>query len=119
MDHVAERAITLGMSVDGRPSTIAGTNALKEFPTGFISDVEAVTEIGHQVGAVAERIRGHLDALREADVVSQNVVVEILGRARTPPLDASSPGGRHNRGALEAVAAFRRGDVEHQGLTVR
>ncbi len=77
-DRVAERAIALGVPVDGRPSAIVRTNALKEFPTGFVTDVEAVTEIGHQVGAVAERIRAHLDALGETDLVSQDLVIEIL-----------------------------------------
>ena len=33
-------------------------NALKELPEGFLSDVGAVTEIGHQVTAVVERING-------------------------------------------------------------
>lgn len=77
-DRVAERAIALGMPVDGRPGTIAGTNALKEFPPGFVTDVEVVTEIGRQVDTVAERIRAHVDALGEADRVSQDLVIGIL-----------------------------------------
>ena len=77
-DDVAERAVTLGVPVDGRPSTIGAMNALKELPTGFLTDVEAVTEIGHQVAAVAERIRAGLGALGEADLGSQDLVIGVL-----------------------------------------
>lgn len=77
-DDVAERSITLGIPVDGRPSTIGTVNALKELPPGFLTDVEAVTAIGHQVTAVAERIRTGLDALGEADRASEDLVIGVL-----------------------------------------
>ena len=53
-------------------------NALKELPPGFLTDVEAVTAIGHQVTAVAERIRTGLDALGEADRASEDLVIGVL-----------------------------------------
>jgi starvation-inducible DNA-binding protein len=77
-DEVAERAIALGVPVDGRPSTVGAVHALKELPDGFLTDVEAVTEIGHQVAAVVERIRTRLDALGNADLVSQDVAIEVI-----------------------------------------
>lgn len=77
-DEVAERSISLGLPVDGRPSTIGAVNALKELPAGFLTDVDAVTEIGHQVTAVAERIRTALEPLGEADMVSQDLAIEVL-----------------------------------------
>ena len=78
VDDVAERAIALGVPVDGRPSTVGAVNALKELPDGFLTDVEAVTEIGHQVTAVAERIRGRLDSLGHADLASQDLAIEVV-----------------------------------------
>ena len=77
-DDVAERSITLGVPVDGRPATIGTVNALKEMPPGFLTDVEAVTTIGHQVAAVADRIRTALDALGQADRASEDLVIGVL-----------------------------------------
>ena len=77
-DNVAERAITLGVPVDGRPATIGAMNALKELPPGFLTDVEAVTAIGHQVTSVAERVRSGLDALGQADPASEDLAIEVL-----------------------------------------
>jgi starvation-inducible DNA-binding protein len=76
-DAVAERSITLGVPVDGRPSAIGATNALKELPYGFLTDVEAVSEIGHQVADVADRIRGRLDFLGETDPLTQDLAIEV------------------------------------------
>ncbi len=53
-------------------------NALKELPPGFLTDVEAVTAIGHQVAAVADRIRTGLDALGQADRASEDLVIGVL-----------------------------------------
>jgi starvation-inducible DNA-binding protein len=77
-DEVAERSITLGIPVDGRPGTIGAMNALKELPPGFLTDVDAVTAIGHQVTAVAERIRTGLDPLGHADPASEDLVIGVL-----------------------------------------
>ena len=77
-DEVAERSITLGVPVDGRPSTIGAINALKELPYGFLTGVEAVSEIGHQVADVADRIRIRLDFLGETDLVSQDLAIEVV-----------------------------------------
>jgi starvation-inducible DNA-binding protein len=77
-DEVAERSVTLGVPVDGRPSTIGAMSALKELPEGFLSDVAAVTEIGHQVTVVVERIRAALDPLGQADPGSQDLAIEVL-----------------------------------------
>jgi starvation-inducible DNA-binding protein len=77
-DDVAERAVALGVPVDARPATIGSINALKELPEGFLADITAVTEIGHQVAAVSERIRAGLHPVGEADLVSQDLVIEVL-----------------------------------------
>jgi len=77
-DDVAERAITLGIPVDGRPGTIGAMNALKELPPGFLTDVEGVTVIGHQVATVAERLRRGLEAVGRADPASEDLMIEVL-----------------------------------------
>ncbi|MGH9282463.1 MAG: Dps family protein [Acidimicrobiales bacterium] len=77
-DRVAERAVALGIAVDARPATIGDANILKEFPAGFVAATAAVTEIGHQVADVAGRARATLEPLGEADLVSQDLVIEII-----------------------------------------
>jgi starvation-inducible DNA-binding protein len=107
-DEVAERAITLGVPVDGRPSTVGAVNALKELPDGFLTDVEAVTEIGHQVAAVAERIRTQLDPLGEADLATQDLAIEVVrglekhlwmlqAQVAQPPVDAGDDSDGNQR----------------------
>lgn len=53
-------------------------SSLKDLPDGFLTDVEAVTEIGHRVAAVAERTRVGLDPVGDADLVSQDLAIEVL-----------------------------------------
>jgi starvation-inducible DNA-binding protein len=77
-DEVAERSITLGVPVDGRPSTIGAINALKELPYGFLTDVEAVSESGDPVGVVADRIRSRLDVVGETDLITQDLAIEVV-----------------------------------------
>ena len=77
-DAVAERSITLGVPVDGRPSAIGGTKALKELPSGFLTDVETVTVIGHQVADVVDRIRVQLEFLGETDPATQDLAIEVV-----------------------------------------
>lgn len=77
-DLVAERAVTLGVAVDARPSTIGGANVLKDFPAGFVADHHAVAEVADQLADVIARTRRTLAPLGEADPMSQDPVIEIL-----------------------------------------
>lgn len=77
-DRVAERAVILGFAVDGRPGNIGAAKTLKAFPTGFVADHEAITEIADQVSDVVVRARTALEPLGEADAVSHGLVTEIL-----------------------------------------
>ncbi len=77
-DLVAERGVTLGVPVDGRPETVARTTAVDAFPEGFVGDLETVSLVTDEVATVAERIRDRLDGLGEHDLVTQDLVIEIL-----------------------------------------
>jgi starvation-inducible DNA-binding protein len=77
-DLVAERAVALGAPVDGRAHTVAETTGVGEFPEGFLDDDKTVTLVSEQVAAATERIRARLEGLGRADLVTQDLVIEIL-----------------------------------------
>ena len=77
-DLVAERAVTLGVPVDGRPETVAATTAVEPFPEGFVGDLKAVSLVADRLAGVVTRMRGRVDGLGEHDLVSQDLVIEIL-----------------------------------------
>ncbi len=77
-DLVAERAITLGLPVDGRPSTVAETTRVAPFQEGFVDDEKVVRLVLEELTEVAERTRTAAQRLGELDVVTQDLVIEIL-----------------------------------------
>lgn len=77
-DLVAERAVTLGVPVDGRPDTVARSASVEAFPDGFVDDDKVVAVVAGQVEAVVGRMRARMGELGEQDLVTQDLVVEIL-----------------------------------------
>jgi starvation-inducible DNA-binding protein len=77
-DLVAERAVTLGTPVDGRPVTVATDTAVGSFPTGFVGDARAVALLRDLVDTTVERLRAHVEELGELDPVTQDLVIEVL-----------------------------------------
>jgi starvation-inducible DNA-binding protein len=77
-DLVAERAVTLGVPVDGRAATVAREATVDTFPTGYVDDAKAVALMAEQLDAVVRKLRQGVAELGEADPVSQDVVIEVL-----------------------------------------
>ncbi len=77
-DLVAERAVTLGVPVDGRPETVARTASIETFPEGFVEDDKVVALVAGQLEAVVARMRARMGELGEQDLVTQDLVVEVL-----------------------------------------
>lgn len=77
-DLVAERAITLGVPVDGRPDTVARTASVEDFPEGFVDDDKVVAVVAQQVEQVVTRMRAGVQDVGERDVVTQDVIIEVL-----------------------------------------
>ena len=75
-DDVAERVVALGVPVDGRAHTVA--EAEPSFPEGFLSDDKVLSLIVEQLDAVIARAREALSPLEGVDLVSQDLVIEIL-----------------------------------------
>ncbi|MGH9010954.1 MAG: Dps family protein [Acidimicrobiia bacterium] len=77
-DLVAERAVTLGAPVDGRPSTVAETTRVTPFQAGFVDDEKVVRLVVEELTEVAERTRSAVQRLGDLDLVSQDLLIEIL-----------------------------------------
>lgn len=77
-DLVAERAVTLGVPVDGRPAAVAETTRVTPFQDGFVDDEKVVRLVIEELTEVAERTRGAAQRLGDLDLVTQDLVIEIL-----------------------------------------
>jgi starvation-inducible DNA-binding protein len=77
-DLVAERAVALGVPVDGRPATVARDAGVDAFPTGFVEDGKVVALMAEQLDSVVLRLRRAVGELGELDAVTQDVVIEVL-----------------------------------------
>lgn len=77
-DTVAERAIVLGHVVDGQASAVASGSDVAPVPVGPIEDHVLVHEVTHRVAAVAERTRARMEPLGDVDLVSQDVLLDVV-----------------------------------------
>jgi starvation-inducible DNA-binding protein len=77
-DTVAERAVALGFVPDGQAQTVAAASQLAPVPQGPIEDHVVVREITRRLADVSERFRSRLEAIGEADLASQDVLIEVV-----------------------------------------
>jgi starvation-inducible DNA-binding protein len=76
-DLVAERAITLGVTVDGRPDVVAKSASTESFPTGWIDDRETVKLMAERLETLVARFREPLEDLGRLDLATQDLVIEV------------------------------------------
>ncbi|HQZ33049.1 MAG TPA: ferritin-like domain-containing protein [Ilumatobacteraceae bacterium] len=76
-DRIAERAVALGMAVDARPTTVAAS-VPRPFPTGWVSDNEAIAELVGRIDELTVAIRHSASDLESSDIVAHDAVVEAL-----------------------------------------
>jgi starvation-inducible DNA-binding protein len=79
-DTVAERAVALGFSPDGRAPTVIEQSGFEPVNAGPTRVADAVRELTHRVAEVDERLRERCERLGEIDLFSQDVAIEV-GRA--------------------------------------
>jgi starvation-inducible DNA-binding protein len=77
-DTVAERAVALGFSPDGRAATVSSDSEIGAVDTGALDTDAALHTLIPRVADVTERIRGRMDRLGELDLASQDVLIEIV-----------------------------------------
>jgi starvation-inducible DNA-binding protein len=76
-DTVAERSAALGISPDGRASTVAAGSGIGPAPEGWQQDGDAVRAMVDALSAVIVRMRERLSSVGEVDAVSQDVLIQL------------------------------------------
>jgi starvation-inducible DNA-binding protein len=77
-DTVAERAVALGFVPDGQASAVAAGSPLAPVARGALEDHVVVRELTHRVAEVSERVRVRMNRLGDADLASQDVLIEVV-----------------------------------------
>jgi starvation-inducible DNA-binding protein len=77
-DTVAERAVALGFSPDGQSAAVSAVSSIATVERGLLDTDRALHELVPRVADVAERIRERMERLGELDLVSQDVLVEVV-----------------------------------------
>jgi starvation-inducible DNA-binding protein len=93
-DKAAERAIAIGYWPDGQADAVAARDEHAAVARGPVEDQAVVSLLAQFLAAVNERTRGRLSRLGALDVVSQQVLIEVVReleqqlwmlRAQLPP----------------------------------
>ncbi|WP_028921169.1 Dps family protein [Pseudonocardia acaciae] len=79
MDAVAERSAAIGVSPDGRAPTVAKSSGLAEFPSGWVSDRDAVKKIFEATDTVVRRLRPRIEQAGAVDSLTEDLLIG-LGR---------------------------------------
>ncbi len=77
VDEIAERIVTLGISVDGRSRTIASKTELAEYPAGFVEVENTISKVADAIALVSDNLTKAIESLDEADPISQDLLVGI------------------------------------------
>ncbi|MFE1924607.1 Dps family protein [Streptomyces asoensis] len=76
-DTVAERASALGVSPDGRATTVAAGSGVGAVQAGWVKDTDAVGSLVTALGAAITRMRERVSATGDADPVTQDIFIGI------------------------------------------
>ncbi|MFJ6661955.1 Dps family protein [Streptomyces sp. NPDC091377] len=76
-DTVAERASALGVSPDGRASTVATGSGIGPLQSGWVKDDDAVGVLVEALGAVITRMRERVAVTDDPDAVSQDILIAV------------------------------------------
>src|ERR671937_3324052 len=77
-DTVAERAVALGFIPDGQAAAVAAGSQLAPVARDSLEDHLVVRDLTHRVAEVSERVRTRMNRLGDADVASQDVLIEVV-----------------------------------------
>jgi starvation-inducible DNA-binding protein len=77
-DTVAERAVALGIAPDGRAATVSTGSGIEPVDAGSLDTDAATRQLVERLEDVTERIRSRMDRLGEIDLVSQDVLIEVI-----------------------------------------
>ena len=77
-DVVAERAVALGVIPDGQAKAVAAASLVTPLAREPIEDHRVVWELTNRVSEVSERVRDRMNRLGDADLASQDVLIEVV-----------------------------------------
>lgn len=77
-DTVAERAVALGFVPNGQVKAVAAASQLAPVAQQPTEDHVVVRELTRRVAEVSERVRERLDRVGEGDLVSQDVLIQVV-----------------------------------------
>lgn len=78
-DDVAERLTTLGVTPDGRVSTVAAATPLPEAGAGWQRDEATVEAMAARMSTIAARLLDRAAAVGDTDLATQGIFIEIGG----------------------------------------
>lgn len=78
-DEVAERIAAMGVSPDGRASTVAQDSDLGKYPEGFVNVQNTVTQVADRIKNVLETMRNSIEKVGDIDPVSEDMLIGIAG----------------------------------------
>ena len=76
-DTVAERAVALGFVPDGQARAVAAGSQLVPVAPTALEDM-VVLELTHRIAEVSEQVRDRMNRLGDADLASQDVLIEVV-----------------------------------------
>jgi starvation-inducible DNA-binding protein len=76
-DTVAERAVAIGYSVDGRAPAVADQSELQAVEPGPVPVPQAIHLLTQRLAHVAELVRDRADRAGALDLASQDVLIEV------------------------------------------
>lgn len=79
-DKAAERAITIGYWPDGQAEAVAARDEHAAVARGPVEDQAVVSLLAQFLAGVTERTRRRLSRLGALDVVSQQLLIEVVGQ---------------------------------------
>lgn len=78
-DTVAERSAAIGVPPSGQVHTVAADNRVTPIADGWISDDDTVNVLIDRLSTFAERVKDRASDVRDADVVAENILVDLVG----------------------------------------
>lgn len=78
-DTVAERASALGISPDGRATTVGSETSIPRVEAGWQPDTEAVQTVVTALATVIGKAREHMKAVGPVDPVTEDIFVQLTG----------------------------------------
>jgi starvation-inducible DNA-binding protein len=77
-DTLAERAVAVGFVPDGQAKSVATDSPLAPIASAPFEDHAAVRELTHRIAEASELARKSMKRLGEADLASQDVLIEVV-----------------------------------------